>query len=77
MAGDVCCQETTGRTTSTSKCVATKCPAGAIQLCTTNADCSGTDVCRPAGADYGICAAPPMPPPMRDGGVIFRGDAGH
>jgi hypothetical protein len=26
--------------------------------------------------DYGFCAPPPMPPPIRDGGV-FRFDAGH
>jgi hypothetical protein len=73
----VCCQEAMGRGgTTTSRCAA-NCPAGAVQLCTTNADCTGTDECRPAGADYGYCAPPPTPPPMRDGGIIFRGDAGH
>jgi hypothetical protein len=67
-AGNVCCQEAVGRDT-TSKCL-TKCPAGDPQLCTTNADCTAPDVCRAAGADYGVCARPVMVPPPRDAGVI-------
>src|SRR5580698_4163981 len=71
-AGGVCCEEATGRTTYTSKCE-TKCPANAAQLCTTNADCTSPDICRVAGADYGVCGRAPAPPPTpgRDGGVVI------
>jgi hypothetical protein len=78
-AGDVCCAvPATGRTgTITSKCE-TACPMGSQQLCTTNADCAGNDICRRLGTNYNVCEAPLMPPPPRDGGIGFpRGDAGH
>ena len=74
-AGDVCCQEVAGRATTTSKCMA-KCPAGDPQLCTTNADCTGGDVCRVAGADYGVCGRPVATPPGRDGGIGIVGRDG-
>ena len=73
--GDVCCEEVAGRGTTTSKCMA-KCPAGDPQLCTTNADCTDGDVCRVAGADYGVCGKPVTPPPGRDGGVGIIGRDG-
>jgi hypothetical protein len=74
-AGSVCCEEATGRNTTTSKCE-TKCPAGAAQLCTTNADCATDYVCRAAG-NYGVCVREPMVPPRPDGGVVIvRRDGG-
>jgi hypothetical protein len=54
-ASGICCEEATGGTAVRSKCEAT-CPRGAVQLCTTNADCTGADeYCRRVGADYGAC----------------------
>jgi len=72
-ASGVCCQEATGRTTYTSKCEP-KCPAGAQQLCTTDTDCTGTNQICVRNGDYGVCEAPrmpPVPPPIRDGGIIL------
>jgi hypothetical protein len=58
---------------------------GERQLCTTNADCTGGDICSRATATCGP-APTPLPgrdagtgfPPPRDGGTRFPpGDAGH
>jgi hypothetical protein len=75
-AGICCLQAAAGRGNAvTSKCEA-MCPGGAQQLCTTNADCATDAVCRRLSATISVCERAPMPP-IRDGGVIFRGDAGH
>jgi hypothetical protein len=75
-ATGVCCEEAAGNTAS-SKCEAT-CPKGAVQLCTTNADCTTAgDICRRVGAEFAICAKAPTPLPARDAGVvIMRGKDG-
>jgi hypothetical protein len=74
-AGDVCCATVMGGTV-TSKCD-TMCAMGTTQLCTTNADCSGGDVCRRTVLGQ-ACERPPTP---RDGGMGgfdggFRFDGG-
>jgi hypothetical protein len=72
----VCCQEATGRTTYTSRCEI-RCPAGATQLCTTDADCTGTDEACVRNGNYGVCERLRTPPPIPDGGIVLPGrDAG-
>jgi hypothetical protein len=53
------------------------CPTGSEQLCTTNADCTGGDICRAGAAGFNVCRAPRMFP---DGGTFdggFNRDAGR
>ncbi len=74
-ATGVCCTTPATRMTAeSSKCEAT-CAMGQMQLCTTNADCSGDDICSRV---TGACTPPPV---VRDGGPRFPvapfGDAGH
>jgi len=55
---------------------------GSLQLCTTNADCTGADeICRRATGGYNVCvrevvrdAGPTFP--MRDGGPTRFNDGG-
>jgi hypothetical protein len=62
----ICCEVALGRTGVQATCLAT-CPTGAVQLCTTNSECSHTtDVCRAAGA-YGACESDTTPP-LKDAG---------
>ncbi len=72
----ICCEEAAAGNTVTSKCEA-MCPRGALQLCTTNADCTATnEICRRLGADISVCQAAPTFP-MRDAGFGGRpGDGG-
>jgi len=78
----VCCEEATGGREVVAKCEAT-CPRGAIQLCSSDADCTGAgETCSRAGVcemerpvrDAGVPVRPPTPP-FRDGGLRF-GDGG-
>ena len=81
-AGDVCCEEAVAGPGNavTSKCE-TKCPMGAIQLCTTNNDCPAEDICRRLGTTVSVCERAPVTPtrdagfPMFDGGFA-RPDGG-
>jgi hypothetical protein len=46
---------------------------GSEQLCTTNADCTGGDICRAGLGGYDVCRAPGT---ILDGG-IFNRDGGR
>jgi hypothetical protein len=55
--GDVCCEELTATGTIRAACVATACPGGSRQLCTTDAECGDGRRCVRGNDGYAICLA--------------------
>jgi len=55
--GDVCCEELTAAGAIKTACVATACPGGSRQLCTTDAECGDGRRCVRGNDGYAICLA--------------------